>query len=80
MGFAFHKGSYLRNGWNIMDFIVVITGLLTFFNDAPQVTEGAKEGMSNPKSFQERFYFVIENLQSKKFKSRKSKNIYKVAK
>ena len=55
MGFAFHKGSYLRNGWNIMDFIVVITGLLTFFNDAPQVTEGAKEGMSNPKSFQERF-------------------------
>ena len=42
-----------------MDFIVVITGLLTFFNDAPQVTEGAKEGMSNPKSFQERFYFVI---------------------
>ena len=80
MGFAFHKGSYLRNGWNIMDFIVVITGLLTFFNDAPQVTEGAKEGMSNPKSFQERFYFVIENLQLKKFKSRKSKNIYKVAK
>ena len=80
MGFAFHKGSYLRNGWNIMDFIVVITGLLTFFNDAPQVTEGAKEGMSNPKSFQERFYFVIENLQLKKFKNRKSKNIYKVAK
>lgn len=26
MGFAFHKGSYLRNGWNIMDFIVVVTG------------------------------------------------------
>ena len=40
-----------------MDFIVVITGLLTFFNDAPQVTEGAKEGMSNPKSFQESFFY-----------------------
>ena len=26
MGFVFHKGSYLRNGWNIMDFIVVVTG------------------------------------------------------
>jgi len=60
MGFAFHKGSYLRNGWNIMDFIVVITGLLTFFNDAPQVTEGAKEGMSNPKSFQERSFLSLK--------------------
>jgi len=26
MGFMCHKGSYLRNGWNIMDFIVVVTG------------------------------------------------------
>ncbi|KAK9523266.1 hypothetical protein VZT92_019668 [Zoarces viviparus] len=25
-GFAFHKGSYLRNGWNVMDFVVVLTG------------------------------------------------------
>uniref|UniRef100_A0A673K1G6 Voltage-dependent calcium channel type A subunit alpha-1 n=1 Tax=Sinocyclocheilus rhinocerous TaxID=307959 RepID=A0A673K1G6_9TELE len=24
LGFVFHKGSYLRNGWNVMDFIVVI--------------------------------------------------------
>uniref|UniRef100_A0A3Q2QKX1 Calcium channel, voltage-dependent, N type, alpha 1B subunit, a n=1 Tax=Fundulus heteroclitus TaxID=8078 RepID=A0A3Q2QKX1_FUNHE len=22
LGFAFHKGSYLRNGWNVMDFVV----------------------------------------------------------
>ncbi|KAM6944935.1 calcium channel, voltage-dependent, N type, alpha 1B subunit, a [Lycodopsis pacificus] len=27
-GFAFHKGSYLRNGWNVMDFVVVLTGML----------------------------------------------------
>ncbi|CAB1321734.1 unnamed protein product [Coregonus sp. 'balchen'] len=27
LGFAFHKGSYLRNGWNVMDFVVVLTGL-----------------------------------------------------
>ncbi|CAB1317370.1 unnamed protein product, partial [Coregonus sp. 'balchen'] len=26
LGFVFHKGSYLRNGWNIMDFIVVVSG------------------------------------------------------
>ena len=25
-GFLLHKGSYLRNPWNIMDFIVVISG------------------------------------------------------
>uniref|UniRef100_A0A4W5S0W8 Voltage-dependent calcium channel type A subunit alpha-1 n=1 Tax=Hucho hucho TaxID=62062 RepID=A0A4W5S0W8_9TELE len=28
LGFVFHKGSYLRNGWNIMDFIVVVSGIL----------------------------------------------------
>ncbi|ELK32056.1 Voltage-dependent P/Q-type calcium channel subunit alpha-1A [Myotis davidii] len=27
LGFAFHKGSYLRNGWNVMDFVVVLTGV-----------------------------------------------------
>uniref|UniRef100_A0A8C6T3N1 Ion transport domain-containing protein n=1 Tax=Neogobius melanostomus TaxID=47308 RepID=A0A8C6T3N1_9GOBI len=26
LGFVFHKGSYLRNGWNVMDFIVVFSG------------------------------------------------------
>ena len=25
-GFVLHKGSYLRNGWNVMDFVVVLTG------------------------------------------------------
>uniref|UniRef100_A0A3B3ZSQ6 Ion transport domain-containing protein n=1 Tax=Periophthalmus magnuspinnatus TaxID=409849 RepID=A0A3B3ZSQ6_9GOBI len=28
LGFVFHKGSYLRNGWNVMDFIVVFSGIL----------------------------------------------------
>ena len=27
-GFALHSGSYLRDGWNVMDFVVVSTGLL----------------------------------------------------
>ena len=26
LGFVFHKGSYLRNAWNVMDFIVVLSG------------------------------------------------------
>jgi len=26
LGFACHPGSYLRNVWNFMDFIVVVTG------------------------------------------------------
>ena len=26
MGFVLHPDSYLRNAWNIMDFIVVVTG------------------------------------------------------
>ncbi|XP_040216180.1 voltage-dependent R-type calcium channel subunit alpha-1E isoform X2 [Rana temporaria] len=36
LGLVFHKGSYLRNGWNVMDFIVVLSGILatagTHFN------------------------------------------------
>ncbi|CAH8533892.1 unnamed protein product [Schistosoma rodhaini] len=30
LGFAFHRKAYLRNIWNIMDFIVVVTGLLAY--------------------------------------------------
>ena len=26
LGFVLHPGSYLRNVWNIMDFVVVLTG------------------------------------------------------
>jgi voltage-dependent calcium channel N type alpha-1B len=30
-GFVLHKNSYLRNLWNIMDFVVVVTGYMTLF-------------------------------------------------
>ncbi|XP_055950226.1 voltage-dependent calcium channel type A subunit alpha-1-like isoform X4 [Argiope bruennichi] len=30
LGFILHKGAYLRNIWNIMDFVVVVTGCITF--------------------------------------------------
>ncbi|XP_024882859.1 voltage-dependent calcium channel type A subunit alpha-1 isoform X15 [Temnothorax curvispinosus] len=29
LGFVLHRGSYLRNIWNIMDFFVVVTGIIT---------------------------------------------------
>ncbi|XP_060810711.1 voltage-dependent calcium channel type A subunit alpha-1 [Amyelois transitella] len=29
LGFVLHRGSYLRNVWNIMDFFVVVTGIIT---------------------------------------------------
>jgi len=31
LGLILHRGSYLRNMWNIMDFIVVVTGYITIF-------------------------------------------------
>ncbi|PAV77952.1 hypothetical protein WR25_14032 [Diploscapter pachys] len=37
-GFVLHKGSYLRSGWNIMDFIVVVSGCITML---PFLTPGA---------------------------------------
>ncbi|XP_055999819.1 muscle calcium channel subunit alpha-1-like isoform X16 [Ostrea edulis] len=30
-GFVLHSGAYLRNGWNILDFIIVVIGLFTIF-------------------------------------------------
>ncbi|XP_063633310.1 LOW QUALITY PROTEIN: voltage-dependent calcium channel type A subunit alpha-1 [Cydia splendana] len=38
LGFVLHRGSYLRNVWNIMDFFVVVTGIVTLQpNIAPDV-------------------------------------------
>jgi hypothetical protein len=33
MGFIFNQGSYLRDSWNILDFIIVGSAYLTIFND-----------------------------------------------
>ncbi|XP_028033528.1 voltage-dependent calcium channel type A subunit alpha-1 isoform X3 [Bombyx mandarina] len=37
LGFVLHKGSYLRNIWNIMDFFVVLTGIITQTPMVPEV-------------------------------------------
>uniref|UniRef100_A0A0N5AJK0 Voltage-dependent calcium channel type A subunit alpha-1 n=1 Tax=Syphacia muris TaxID=451379 RepID=A0A0N5AJK0_9BILA len=39
-GFVLHKGSYLRSGWNIMDFIVVVSGVVTMLPFTPSGNEG----------------------------------------
>ncbi|XP_067216065.1 voltage-dependent calcium channel type A subunit alpha-1 isoform X5 [Linepithema humile] len=36
LGFVLHRGSYLRNIWNIMDFFVVVTGIITAFSSGMQ--------------------------------------------
>ena len=38
MGFVTHKNSYMREGWNILDFIVVIVSLVEFFPNVPSLT------------------------------------------
>ena len=29
MGFIMHEGAYLRSGWNVLDFSIVLIGLIT---------------------------------------------------
>jgi hypothetical protein len=36
-GFIVHKRSYLRDGWNILDFVVVIIGLISLIPDVPNL-------------------------------------------
>ncbi|KHJ46319.1 transporter, cation channel family protein [Trichuris suis] len=36
-GFVLHKGSYLRSGWNILDFLVVLSGMISML---PFATSG----------------------------------------
>lgn len=33
LGFAFHEKAYLRNGWNILDFVVVLLSLIAIILD-----------------------------------------------
>lgn len=37
-GFIKHKNSYFRDGWNIIDFLVVITCIIEFFPMAEETT------------------------------------------
>ncbi|XP_054625815.1 dihydropyridine-sensitive L-type skeletal muscle calcium channel subunit alpha-1-like isoform X2 [Dunckerocampus dactyliophorus] len=39
-GFVFHEGAYLRNCWNILDFVIVFMGLVTFALDTINTISG----------------------------------------
>ncbi|XP_033643023.1 voltage-dependent P/Q-type calcium channel subunit alpha-1A-like isoform X11 [Asterias rubens] len=41
LGLVLHEGSYLRNGWNLMDFVVVVTGFISFIGGLAETTEGS---------------------------------------
>lgn len=34
MGFVLGPSTYLRDGWNLIDFVVVVTGVISFFVSA----------------------------------------------
>lgn len=34
MGFVLGPNTYLRDGWNLIDFVVVVTGVISFFVSA----------------------------------------------
>ena len=38
MGFVAEKHTYLRDGWNVLDFLVVISGLLSLIPGIPSLT------------------------------------------
>uniref|UniRef100_A0A3Q2WCL3 Voltage-dependent L-type calcium channel subunit alpha n=1 Tax=Haplochromis burtoni TaxID=8153 RepID=A0A3Q2WCL3_HAPBU len=39
-GFVFHEGAYLRNCWNILDFVIVFMSLFTLFMDTVNMVSG----------------------------------------
>ncbi|KAI1893156.1 hypothetical protein AGOR_G00141010 [Albula goreensis] len=43
-GFLFHEGAYLRNCWNILDFVIVFMGLFTLALDTINKLAGAPVG------------------------------------
>ncbi|XP_077986579.1 voltage-dependent calcium channel type A subunit alpha-1-like isoform X3 [Glandiceps talaboti] len=51
LGLIMHPGSYLRNGWNIMDFIVVISGIVSYINDITKEGQPSSGGGSDKVDF-----------------------------
>ncbi|KAM3872323.1 dihydropyridine-sensitive L-type skeletal muscle calcium channel subunit alpha-1-like [Diretmus argenteus] len=42
-GLVFHEGAYLRNCWNILDFVIVVMGLFTFALDTINMIAGVPQ-------------------------------------
>ena len=46
LGFIMGEGSYLRDWWNVLDFIIVITSLLSVGGDDTQTTDDDDSGFN----------------------------------
>lgn len=51
LGFIWNKGSYLRDTWNILDFVIVVSGYATFFLDSSSSSGGSSTNISALRSF-----------------------------
>jgi hypothetical protein len=40
MGFILNENSYLRDGWNIIDFVVVVVGYVQLFSEDSNINLG----------------------------------------
>ena len=36
LGFIFGKNSYLKDSWNVLDFVIVVTSLMTVFGGSEE--------------------------------------------
>jgi hypothetical protein len=50
MGFFWNKGSYLRDAWNLLDFVIVASGYVTFFMSSSG-SSGSSTNISALRSF-----------------------------
>lgn len=44
MGFVFNKGAYLRDPWNILDFVIVVSSYPSYFQD-PNAADSSEGGL-----------------------------------
>jgi len=49
-GFLLHKDAYLRNGWNILDFVVVVVGLVGMISDLDIPEDGDSNSIKESES------------------------------
>ena len=44
LGFIYGDGAYIKDSWNILDFVIVMSGYVTLIMDANTVPEGVELG------------------------------------
>lgn len=51
LGFVFNKGAYLRDPWNILDFVIVMSSVPALFEDLDAADADAGFSLSSLRSF-----------------------------